>query len=69
MNAPPPPGPPLSPCIRVCVLDEARRTCTGCRRTVGEIARWWSMRDDEKRAVLAALPDRGAGAGGPRTPG
>ncbi|MEO6596429.1 MAG: DUF1289 domain-containing protein [Planctomycetota bacterium] len=52
-------GPPLSPCIRVCVLDEARSHCLGCARSVDEIARWWGMADDEKRAVLAALPARG----------
>ena len=51
-------GPPLSPCIRVCAMDAAREYCLGCRRTLSEIARWWSMGDDEKRAVLAALPSR-----------
>ena len=30
---------PISPCMNVCVLD-ADRCCTGCGRTVGEIARW-----------------------------
>ncbi|MBL8726885.1 MAG: DUF1289 domain-containing protein [Planctomycetes bacterium] len=55
------PKPPQSPCIRVCVLDDARRHCTGCARTVDEIARWWTMRDDEKRAVLAQLPQRRRG--------
>lgn len=51
-------APPLSPCIRVCELDRERRRCTGCRRTVDEIARWWGMSDAEKRAVLAQLPSR-----------
>jgi predicted Fe-S protein YdhL (DUF1289 family) len=51
-------GPPMSPCTKVCVLDAAQRQCTGCARTVDEIARWWSMRDDEKRTVLAQLPQR-----------
>jgi len=50
--------PPMSPCIRVCVMDVERRFCTGCRRTIDEIARWWGMTDDQKRAVLAALPER-----------
>jgi predicted Fe-S protein YdhL (DUF1289 family) len=53
--------PPLSPCVRICVMDASRQFCTGCRRTLGEIARWWGMRDDEKRAVLAALPQRRVG--------
>ena len=50
--------PPMSPCIHVCLMDEERRFCTGCRRTGDEIARWWGMTDDQKRAVLAALPAR-----------
>jgi predicted Fe-S protein YdhL (DUF1289 family) len=51
-------GPPLSPCIKVCAMDAAREHCLGCRRTLSEIARWWSMNDEEKRSVLAALPSR-----------
>ncbi len=54
----PPKGPPPSPCTKVCVLDARGRQCTGCMRTVDEIARWWGMSDDEKRAVLALLPQR-----------
>lgn len=50
-----PAAPPLSPCVRICVLDASRRSCTGCGRTVDEIARWWNMSDTEKRAVLARL--------------
>lgn len=56
----------MSPCIRVCRLDAAGRYCTGCLRTADEIARWWGMRDDEKRAVLAALGARKT-CGGPDT--
>ncbi|HEX6813951.1 MAG TPA: DUF1289 domain-containing protein [Planctomycetota bacterium] len=50
-----------SPCILVCVMG-ARGLCRGCKRTLREIARWPSMSDDEKRAVLAALPARAPGA-------
>lgn len=55
--------PPLSPCLRICRLDDAGRLCLGCARTRDEIARWWGMSDAEKRAVLAALPGRRAGSG------
>jgi predicted Fe-S protein YdhL (DUF1289 family) len=61
MKEPERPPPPQSPCIRVCVLDEARRQCTGCRRTTDEIASWWAMSDAQKRAVLAQLPERRPG--------
>lgn len=52
-------GPVPSPCISLCVMDGQRRYCQGCRRTLGEIAAWRGLSDDEKRAVLAQLPTRG----------
>jgi len=45
---------PVSPCIKVCVLDAAAR-CTGCGRTVDEIARWAQMSAQEQWAVVARL--------------
>lgn len=53
-----------SPCISVCVLDEKTGWCTGCFRTIDEIAVWGLLEDDAKRAVLAALPARRATPGG-----
>jgi predicted Fe-S protein YdhL (DUF1289 family) len=38
----------------VCVLD-AGHCCTGCRRSVVEIARWGRMSADEQWAVIARL--------------
>jgi predicted Fe-S protein YdhL (DUF1289 family) len=40
-----------SPCINVCRLD-ARRVCTGCGRTIDEIAGWRGMSDAERRVVV-----------------
>jgi predicted Fe-S protein YdhL (DUF1289 family) len=62
-------GPPLSPCIKVCVMDAQRRFCIGCRRTLQEITGWWTMRDDAKRAVLAELPVRAHAPRDPQSPG
>ena len=45
---------PVSPCINICVLD-AGRCCTGCGRTVDEIARWGRMSASEQWAVIARL--------------
>lgn len=45
---------PASPCMNVCVLD-ADRCCTGCRRTLDEIARWGRMSAAEQWAVIARL--------------
>jgi uncharacterized protein len=53
---------PASPCINVCVLDTARR-CTGCGRTLEEIAGWGRMSASERWAVIARLDAaRAAGA-------
>ncbi len=45
---------PASPCVSVCVLD-ADRCCTGCGRTLDEIARWGGMSAVEQWAVIARL--------------
>lgn len=46
-----------SPCINICRMD-ANGLCEGCFRTLDEIACWSIYEDDEKRAVLAQLPER-----------
>ncbi len=50
--------PVSSPCIKVCVVDPARRLCRGCGRTLDEIARWGAMDEAERRHVMALLVDR-----------
>ncbi len=55
--------PPASPCVGVCVIDEARALCTGCARTVDEIAVWGSASDDFREAIWADLPARAAAMG------
>lgn len=53
-----------SPCVNICVLDEALGYCVGCGRTRAEIWKWIRATDDEKREIVrcAALrklpPDR-----------
>jgi len=47
-----------TPCIKVCQMDPVRGVCIGCRRTLDEIARWGSMSDAERKAVMDALPAR-----------
>ena len=43
-----------SPCVKLCRLDE-QAVCLGCRRTLDEIARWETMAEVERRAVLSRL--------------
>jgi len=47
-----------SPCTGVCVMDSTRRLCFGCLRTLGEIAAWGALTNDEKRQVLEQLRAR-----------
>jgi len=47
-----------SPCIKVCVMDPRAGICTGCGRTLDEIARWGSMNDAERARIMSALPTR-----------
>jgi predicted Fe-S protein YdhL (DUF1289 family) len=47
-----------SPCISVCRLDSPTGWCTGCARTIAEIAAWGGLDDAGKRAVWALLPAR-----------
>jgi predicted Fe-S protein YdhL (DUF1289 family) len=54
----PPRRPIVSPCTAVCTIDPASGLCRGCKRTLDEIGRWVMMTDEQRLAVLAALPDR-----------
>jgi predicted Fe-S protein YdhL (DUF1289 family) len=47
-----------SPCVRICVVHPESRICTGCLRSIDEISRWSKLSADERRAIMAALPDR-----------
>jgi len=46
-----------SPCIKVCTLDAARM-CTGCGRTLDEIATWSRMNPEQREAVCTLAADR-----------
>ncbi|MGB0342817.1 MAG: DUF1289 domain-containing protein [Parvibaculales bacterium] len=51
-------SPPKSPCIGVCAVSARAGFCIGCGRKLAEIGGWRGLSDDEKRAVLDALPAR-----------
>lgn len=51
-----------SPCINLCVMDDANGYCIGCWRTLEEIAGWIDFAPARKREVLARLEARRAGA-------
>ncbi|HUJ86453.1 MAG TPA: DUF1289 domain-containing protein [Burkholderiales bacterium] len=47
-----------SPCINVCHMSPRLGVCTGCCRTLDEIARWSELSEAERRRVTSALPRR-----------
>ena len=49
---------PFSPCLGICLMDPATRTCRGCLRTIDEIAGWYDASAAEKQAILAHLSSR-----------
>ena len=47
-----------TPCVNVCMLDDASGLCVGCGRSGAEIAGWVDMSPAERRAIMAARPER-----------
>lgn len=47
-----------SPCINVCVVHPEEGICTGCLRSIDEIARWSAMSPAERHEIMQSLPDR-----------
>ena len=52
------PLPVTTPCVKVCVVDGDSGLCLGCFRTLGEIAGWTAMSEEERQAVMGDLPAR-----------
>jgi uncharacterized protein len=52
-----------SPCINVCVIDQASSICTGCGRTTAEIGGWLGYTEAERLATMTTLADRLLAAG------
>ncbi len=44
-----------SPCIGICQLDRKKQTCTGCGRTIDEIASWPHFTEEQKREIAGRL--------------
>jgi predicted Fe-S protein YdhL (DUF1289 family) len=49
---------PISPCNRVCRIDQHTGWCLGCRRTLTEIADWPMLTPAEKQALIDELDRR-----------
>lgn len=55
-----------SPCIQICVIHPATRLCTGCNRSIDEIGAWSKLSPDQRRSIMAELPNRNAAPKGRR---
>ena len=47
-----------SPCTQVCEIESVSGYCTGCGRTLDEIAEWSSACPVRRQAILDALAER-----------
>ncbi|MEJ0023847.1 MAG: DUF1289 domain-containing protein [Alphaproteobacteria bacterium] len=47
-----------SPCREICQVDSAGGACTGCGRTLTEIANWVRYTPAEREAIMRQLPAR-----------
>jgi predicted Fe-S protein YdhL (DUF1289 family) len=47
-----------TPCVKTCVLDPGSGLCSGCGRTLDEIAAWGGLSEEDRRRILAELPAR-----------
>ncbi len=53
-----------SPCIDVCVIDQATGLCAGCNRTLAEIAEWATLANVDRQRIMSELPRRQRRLGG-----
>ena len=47
-----------SPCVKLCSIHPEARLCVGCYRSIDEITQWSRMSTDDRRRIMAELPDR-----------
>jgi predicted Fe-S protein YdhL (DUF1289 family) len=47
-----------SPCIGICKMDEERKWCSGCFRSIPELTAWSTASADSKRAVWREIKQR-----------
>ncbi|MBY8975564.1 DUF1289 domain-containing protein [Rhodobacteraceae bacterium NNCM2] len=47
-----------SPCVKICVIHPEARICIGCLRTGEEISSWSRMTPEERKTLMAELPER-----------
>jgi hypothetical protein len=57
-----------SPCTRICVMHPKFQLCSGCGRSLDEIAHWIELSSAERRRIKTELARRLAAMTGDETP-
>ena len=47
-----------SPCIKLCSIHPGERICIGCYRSIEEIGGWSQLSPEQRREIMADLPQR-----------
>jgi predicted Fe-S protein YdhL (DUF1289 family) len=47
-----------SPCIKICQIDPATKHCSGCFRTIKEIATWSRLTEQERDDIMEEIDNR-----------
>lgn len=47
-----------SPCVKICVVHPEARICTGCYRSIEEIAGWSRLSNEDRAEIIQELPKR-----------
>ncbi|WFE87903.1 DUF1289 domain-containing protein [Roseibium porphyridii] len=47
-----------SPCIKICQIDRNSGLCTGCWRSLDEIAGWSSYSEETRSQIMSGLDSR-----------
>ncbi len=47
-----------TPCIQVCEIDATSQLCSGCGRSLQEIAQWGRLTAAERSQIMRELPSR-----------
>ncbi|MCV6598554.1 MAG: DUF1289 domain-containing protein [Mangrovicoccus sp.] len=50
-----------SPCTKICVIHPETKLCTGCARSLDEIAGWGRMSQEDRARIIEELPGREPG--------
>lgn len=45
----------ISPCIKICKLDDHREYCVGCGRSLKEIRAWPTLTERERLTIMQRL--------------